>query len=279
MPRRSKRASHDLPVRRSARKRAKVLETTFKRVLRPRLSQGAVFVAPETITDDLTFNLKEAPSLLTVNQVNKLAASCGLSRRSSNISGLGVFYESKEDLPANKFVGYYIGEILHNAEPERLQQSDYIIAAGNSINIDARDSDHILRYINDDLRMDPDDVDFKAFCFGDKVGIYTTKVFKKTNRGYPKEKILSYGFEYWYPNRIHNVSDFTQVLGFHKSYGNRVSKEDKDYADLVQKATLDMENHLSLRSDKYKAISIKSSAKRRQNSKKYSKIKKKAFTY
>lgn len=276
MPRRSKRPSLDLPARRSVRKRAKVLETTSKRVLRPRLSQ---YDAPKTIIDDLTLNPKKAPSLLTVNQVNNLAASCGLSVRSSNISGLGVFYESKEDLPANKFLGYYIGEILHNAEPERLQQSDYIIAAGNSINIDARDSNHILRYINDDLRMDPDDADFKAFCFGDKVGIYTTKVFKKTNRGYPKEKILSYGFEYWYPNRIHNVLNFTQVLGFHKSYGNRVAKEDKVYADLVQKATLDMKNYLSLRSDRFKAMNIKSCAKRRENSKKYSKINKKAFTY
>lgn len=212
-------------------------------------------------------------------QINKLVTSKGFCLKESSISGVGLFYCSDKDLPANTYLGEYGGEILSE---DRVLQSDYIMQGNNMLNIDAKERNHMLKFINDDLSRNPDEADFKAFTVGSSVHIFTTKVFPRTGST-AMEKFITYGFQYWYPHKILSPSytlHYKQVIGFNKYYGHRIPTTDtKFFNDLLKKAILDQEEDQRKIMKHTENMRLQNAAKRNKNSKKTKLKNKQAFTY
>jgi hypothetical protein len=168
----------------------------------------------------------------TVESINSHLAKLGFQVRKSGLDRDGMFCKTSVVIPANTYLGDYIGVYRHGKLSNEID-SDYIMQAEKGVSVDAKESHHMFRSLNDDLTKNPDFLDLKARADGEEIMIYTNIDINPTKYHW-KEVFISYGIDYWYPVRINKLNN-KQLIGFNDWYGNRVP-HDKEYEDKVTEA-------------------------------------------
>jgi hypothetical protein len=175
----------------------------------------------------------------TVESINRHLIKLGFQVRKSGLDRDGMFCKTSAIIPANTYLGDYIGVYRH-CNLTNYIDSDYIMQAEKGVSVDAKESLHMFRSLNDDLTKNPDFLDLKARVDGKEIMIYTNIDINPTKYHW-KEVFISYGMEYWYPVRINKLNN-TQLIGFNNWYGNRVP-HDKEYENKVTEAKRQQNNN------------------------------------